>query len=78
LGVLLVAVVAALPLVIPLVLFRHDANLALRASNLVAIGMLFYLGYSWARYSGSNPIKVGLALAALGLAMVLIAIPLGG
>lgn len=78
LGVVLIAVVAALPLVIPLLLFRNDASLALRASNLVAIAMLFYFGYRWAHYSGSNPIKVGLALAALGLAMVLVAIPLGG
>jgi hypothetical protein len=40
--------------------------------------MLFLFGYRWAQYSGSNPIKVGIALAALGLAMVLVAIPLGG
>jgi hypothetical protein len=78
LGVMLIAILASLPLVIPLVLFRNNANLALRASNLMAIAMLFYFGYRWAHYSGSNPIKVGLALAALGVAMVLVAIPLGG
>jgi hypothetical protein len=78
LGVALIAVLAALPLVIPLLLFRENAALALRASNLVAIGMLYLFGDRWARYSGSNPLKVGFALAALGVAMVLVAIPLGG
>lgn len=78
LGVVLIAMLAALPLVIPLVLFRDNATLALRASNLMAIVMLFLFGYSWAKYSGSNPFKVGFALAALGVVMVLVAIPLGG
>jgi hypothetical protein len=75
---MLIAILASLPLVIPLVLFRSNANLALRASNLVAIAMLFLLGYRWAKYAGSNPFKVGFALAALGVGMVLVAIPLGG
>jgi VIT1/CCC1 family predicted Fe2+/Mn2+ transporter len=77
-GVVLVAILAALPLVIPLVLLRNTAALALRASNLMAIVMLFYFGYRWANYSGSSPIKTGLLLAGLGLAMVIVAIPLGG
>lgn len=78
LGVMIIAILAALPLVIPLLLFRDDANLALRASNLMAIVMLFLFGFQWAKYAGSRPIKVGLALAGLGVAMVFVAIPLGG
>jgi ABC-type amino acid transport system permease subunit len=78
LGVMLIAILATLPLIIALLLFRNDPFLALRASNLMAIIMLFYFGYSWAKYTGSSPIKTGLALSGLGVAMVLVAIPLGG
>jgi VIT1/CCC1 family predicted Fe2+/Mn2+ transporter len=78
LGVMIIAIIVTLPVVLPLILFRSDANLALRASNGMAIAMLFLFGYQWAKYAGSNPIKVGLLLAGLGVAMVLVAIPLGG
>jgi nicotinamide riboside transporter PnuC len=78
LGVVVIAVLATLPVVIPLFVFRMDANLALRASNFMAIAMLFLFGYQWGKYAGSKPIRVGLLLSGLGLAMVLVAIPLGG
>jgi VIT1/CCC1 family predicted Fe2+/Mn2+ transporter len=77
-GVVLITVLTSLPLVIPLVLMRDMASLALRASNLTAIVMLFCFGHRWARYSGSHPIRTGSLLALLGLALVMIAIPLGG
>jgi len=78
LGVLLIAIIVTLPVVLPLIIFRTDANLALRASNLMAIVMLFIFGDRWAKYAGSNRLKMGLLLAGLGVAMVLVAIPLGG
>ena len=78
LGVMLIAILSTLPVVLALLVFRNDANLALRASNLTAIFMLFLFGYQWGKYAGSKPVRVGLLLAGLGVAMVLVAIPLGG
>jgi VIT1/CCC1 family predicted Fe2+/Mn2+ transporter len=79
LGVMFIAIVVTFPVLIPLVVFRHDADLALRASNVMAIFMLFLFGFQWGKYAGNKqPLRVGLLLAGLGVVMVLIAIPLGG
>lgn len=78
LGIFVVAVAAALPVVLPLLLFDNRVALAVRLSNLIAIGMLFYMGYRWAKYAGGKPLRTGLFLVAIGLAMVVVAIPLGG
>jgi VIT1/CCC1 family predicted Fe2+/Mn2+ transporter len=77
LGLVILAIVATLPVVIPL-LFIKDPFVALRASNLIAITMLFIAGYLWARHAGVNRLKSGLLLAGIGVVMVLVAIPLGG
>ena len=42
------------------------------------IGLLFFAGYWWAHYSGSNRWLVGMAIALLGTSLVLLAVPLGG
>ena len=78
LGVVVVAVGTALPLLVPLALLQGEPWLAVRLSNLIACAMLFWLGYSWATYSGGRPIFTGLLLLIVGLGMVAIAIPLGG
>jgi hypothetical protein len=78
LGCVLVAVLAVLPSLVTLVLLRDNYMLALRASNLVSIGVLFVSGYQWGKYSGAGPFKTGLLLAAIGLVLAAIAIPLGG
>jgi hypothetical protein len=78
LGIFLVALGSALPVVLPLLIFSANPTLAVRLSNLVACIMLFMLGYSWARHAGGKPLQTGLFLVLLGLAMVLVAIPLGG
>jgi VIT1/CCC1 family predicted Fe2+/Mn2+ transporter len=78
LGTFLVAVGAALPVVLPLLLFGQNVWLAVRVSNLVACAMLFIMGYRWAKYVGGKPLQAGLLLVLVGLAMVLVAIPLGG
>jgi len=75
---MLVAVLAVLPSLIPLLLLRDYYWLALRMSNLISFTVLFYTGYQWGKYSGSNPWKLGLLLFALGAILALIAIPLGG
>jgi hypothetical protein len=76
-AVFIYAVVATLPVAIPY-LFIDDPFRAIRLSNLIAIVMLFVVGVAWARYTNARPLRMGLMLAGIGLAMVLIAIPLGG
>jgi hypothetical protein len=68
---------AALPAALPLLLIDHPW-LALRLSNLLVVGLLFIVGYHWAKYVDANPWSAGLGLLSLGLAMVAVAIPLGG
>jgi len=67
----------ALPAVVPFLLFR-DALLALRASNAVLVGLLFYVGWRWGAYTGASPSRTGLFMMSLGVALVIIAIALGG
>lgn len=74
----LVAVLAVLPSLAPLLLLCDHYWLALRVSNIVSFAMLFYTGYQWGKYSGSPPWKMGLLLFAIGAILALIAIPLGG
>jgi hypothetical protein len=78
LGTFLVAAGAALPVLLPLVLFPNNAALGIRVSNLVAFVMLFGMGYRWGQYAGGKPLVLGLMLLILGLLMVAVAIPLGG
>jgi hypothetical protein len=77
-GSVIVAVVAVLPSLAPLLLLRHDPALAIRVSNLVSFAVLFVTGYRWGRYAGIDPWKTGASVAAVSGVMVLIAIPLGG
>jgi len=68
---------SAIPAVVPFMVF-HDRFLALRVSNFLLLTMLFLVGYRLARATQSNPWIVGSTLLLGGLAMVAIAIPLGG
>jgi len=67
----------AIPAVIPFFLI-DDADRALRVSNLLLIGLLFFTGYAWARFSGGRPLYAGVTMTCLGLVMVGIAVALGG
>ncbi len=78
LGVFLVAVGAALPIVLPLIILPGSIQFRLRVSNLVAFALLFGMGYNWGRYAGGKPLLTGLMLLILGVIMVAVAIPLGG
>ncbi len=73
-----VAILAVVPSLLPFVLLRNDHNLAIRASNVVSFAVLFYSGYEWGKYTGSNPWKTGLLLLTVGVLLVAIAIPFGG
>jgi len=67
----------AVPAVIPFLLL-HNPNLALRISNLVLVLLLFLVGYWWAHYTDSSPWRVGLTVMLLGMALVGVAVALGG
>jgi hypothetical protein len=65
-----------LPVVVPFMLLQ-DASLALRASNVVAVLMLFLTGYTFGKQSG-RPWRVGLLMVAIGLLLMAVAVVLGG
>ena len=67
----------ALPAVLPFLVLR-DAGIAMRVSNAILTGLLFYVGWRWAAYTGASPWRTGLFMATLGVALVVVAIALGG
>jgi VIT1/CCC1 family predicted Fe2+/Mn2+ transporter len=67
----------ALPAVLPFLVLR-DAQIAMRASNALLIGLLFYVGWRWAAYTGASRWGTALFVALLGVALVAVAIALGG
>ncbi len=77
LGVFLLVFLSTFPVVVPF-LIMHDAMLALRVSNGIAIVLLFAGGYALARYSGFRPWRTGLAMVAIGVVLVGLTIALGG
>ncbi len=78
LAVFWLELLACVPAVVPFVIFRHDHLFALRVSNGVLVMMLFVVGWLWARYAALNRWLVGLVMAGLGLALVVVAMLLGG
>jgi hypothetical protein len=77
LGVFLLVFLSTFPVVLPFV-FMQDAMKALRVSNAIAIVMLFFAGYSVAKFSGSRPWLTGLVMVGIGVVLVAITIALGG
>jgi VIT1/CCC1 family predicted Fe2+/Mn2+ transporter len=77
LGICLLSFLSTFPIVTPFLLIG-DARLALRASNVVAIVMLFACGYAVGRLSGFRPVATGLSMVGIGVALVGVAIALGG
>ncbi len=67
----------ALPAVLPFLVLR-DAQVAMRASNAVLVGLLCYVGWRWADYTGASPWRTALFMGLLGVALVVVAIALGG
>jgi hypothetical protein len=63
--------------VLPFAVLR-DAQIAMRTSNAVLIGLLFYVGWRWAAYTGASRWRTGLFMALLGVVLVVVAIALGG
>lgn len=77
LGVFLLVFLSTFPVIIPFLVIRAPET-ALRASNGVAVAMLFAAGYRLGRYSGLRPVLSGLAAAAIGVVLVGITLALGG
>jgi len=75
--VFLLVFLSTFPVVIPFFVIR-EVSLALRASNIVAIVMMFATGWSLGRYTGRSGTRTGLGMVALGLALVAITMALGG
>jgi len=69
--------VASLPAAVPF-LFIDEAWVALRVSNAILLALLFYVGYAWARHTLARPLLTGCVFLLGGVALVAIAIALGG
>ena len=76
-AVFLLVFLSTFPVVIPFLVFT-DTYTALRASNAVAIAMMFAAGYYLARHGGYRPLLTGASVVVLGVVLVGIAIALGG
>ncbi len=76
-GVFLLVFVSTFPVVVPF-LFVHEAHFALRLSNGIAIALLFGSGHMLAGYAGLRRVRTGLAMVAIGAALVGLTIALGG
>ncbi len=57
--------------------FRSSRG-SLRLSRLIAGVVLFFGGYAWGRAASYRPWGTGIAMAALGFAMVAVTLALGG
>ncbi|HOW98646.1 MAG TPA: VIT1/CCC1 transporter family protein [Kiritimatiellia bacterium] len=73
----LLVILTAFPAAIPFMVME-DHHLALRASNAFLVAMLFFIGFFWARFTGVNRWRAGLLMMLSGLALVKIAMLLGG
>lgn len=77
LGVFVIVFVSTLPVVLPFTVMS-DRRLALRISNAIAVGLLFFAGYRIGHYTGQYPWRMGLAMVILGSSLVGLTISLGG
>jgi hypothetical protein len=65
------------PAVLPF-LFLDDPRLALRVSNAILLGLLFFVGWRAARHTLARPWIAGIVFLSVGVLLVAVAIPLGG
>ena len=75
--VFILVAATAVPAVIPFLLFEN-AEITLRACNVLLVLLLFIVGYSWAHYTEARPLHVGLSVMLMGVVLACIAIALGG
>jgi VIT1/CCC1 family predicted Fe2+/Mn2+ transporter len=77
LGVFMLVVVATLPVLLPFLVI-HGPIRALRISNGIAIALLFLTGYVYGYHARLRPLRSGLIMVVIGIAMVGLTIALGG
>jgi hypothetical protein len=77
LGVFLLVFLSTFPPVIPF-LVLSPIQRAMRASNAVAIVLLYVIGHRFGKHAGIGPVRTGLAMVAIGLVLVAITIAMGG
>jgi VIT1/CCC1 family predicted Fe2+/Mn2+ transporter len=77
LAVFLLVFLSTLPISLPFLLFP-EIGVAMRASNAVAIAMLFGMGWTLGKHIGRSGWGAGLLMVGLGLVLVAITIALGG
>ncbi len=68
---------SCLPVAVPFLIFPEPLR-ALRVSNALLIAMLFLVGHKWAQYAHTNRLVAGVIMVAIGLALVGVAVLLGG
>ncbi|MDX0855632.1 VIT1/CCC1 transporter family protein [Sinorhizobium medicae] len=76
LGVFLLVFFCTFPVVFPFIVMT-DALAAVSVSNAIATALLFLAGYTLGRHSG-HPVRLALAMVAIGLILVALASALGG
>lgn len=76
-GVFLIVFVSVFPVALPFLLMA-EAGPALRASNAIAIVMLFLTGYAFGSLSGRRPWPTGVAMVIVGVILVAMTMALGG
>jgi hypothetical protein len=77
LAVFLLVFLSTFPVVIPFFVVREPA-VALRASNAIAIGLLFLTGWSLSRFTGRPGWRSGVGMVAVGVVLVGVTMALGG
>jgi hypothetical protein len=77
LQIFLLVFLCTLPVAVPFAFFS-EVSVAMRASNLVALVMLFVGGYSLARYAGFRPMRTALTYTLIGIVLVAVTMALGG
>lgn len=76
-GVFVIVVLSTFPVALPFVLFK-DTSTALIVSRVLTLAMLFCAGIALGRHAGFGGWKAGLAMMALGVALTMAIIALGG
>jgi hypothetical protein len=71
-------VLSTIPAAVPFLIFRDQPRFALRVSNGLLVALIFLVGFRWARYTGGSGWKTGAALSLVGIALVAVAVALGG
>ena len=73
----LLVFISCLPAAVPFLVFSQP-RFALRVSNVLLLFLLFFVGRKWAQYVDLSPLASGSVMVLLGLALVGVAILLGG